>query len=99
MEQELIREIAQVYLCPELLTTEQYIALVEAAGLRIGSSERLGREVARTWEIGAGQARAAGSLVSVLPEQFHRFADGIELIRKGYATAQLSYSILVAARE
>lgn len=99
MEEPLIRDIAQIYLCPDLLTTEEYTALIEAAGLRIGSSEKLGPEVARTWEIGAEQARAASSLLAILPEKFHRFTNGIELMRKGYATGQLSYSIIVGRSE
>ncbi len=99
MEQALIREIAQVYLCPDLLTTEQYTALMEAAGLRVVSSEKLGSEVAQTWDFSAEQPRAARSLLAVLPDKFHRFVNGIELMRKGYATAQLSYSIIVGARD
>lgn len=98
MKDSLIREIAGVFLCPELLTTEQYAELMEAAGFTIGSSEDLGPEVARTWDISAEQARGASALLAVLPEKYHRFVKGIELMRQGYATKQLSYSVIVGRR-
>ena len=99
MEHGLIREIAEVFLCPELLTAEQYTGLMETAGLSVVSSEELGPQVARTWDLCAEQARGAGALLSLLPKKFRRFADSIELMRRGYATKQLSYSVMIGRNE
>lgn len=98
MQHELIQNIARVFLCPELLTAEQYIEQIEDAGLRIISREQLASEVAPTWAICAQHVHQAGPLLSFLPHQFHEFAQGIELMRQGYRTGQLGYSVIVAEK-
>jgi cyclopropane fatty-acyl-phospholipid synthase-like methyltransferase len=98
MQHELVQNIARVFLCPELLTTDQYIQQVEDAGLRTVSREQLSSEVAPTWDICAQHVRQAGPLLSFLPYQFHEFAQGIELMRAGYRTGQLGYSVIVAEK-
>lgn len=96
MQDELIRNIAQIFLCPELWTADEYTRSIDAAGMKIVSREQLGAEVARTWDISAEQIQSSRALLSVLPKQFREFARGIELIREGYRSGQFSYTILVA---
>lgn len=98
MQHEVIREIADVFLCPELLSADQYCDLIHAAGMSITCVENIGPQVAHTWEICADQARLMSPVTAVLPPKFRSFAQGIEVIRQGYRTGELNYSILVAKR-
>lgn len=99
MEKTAVREIAGVFLCPELWTSAQYKAGLEAAGLRVISCDEIGAEVAHTWEICAEQVRRAGSLIDFLPQRFRDFALGIELMRRGYQAGELQYSVIVACKQ
>ena len=98
MQHEIIRNIADVFLCPELLTAEEYAKQVEAAGMQIISSEQLASEVSPTWDICSRHVHAAGPLLSFLPQEFREFAEGIELMREGYSSGQLAYSVIVAEK-
>ena len=98
MQNELVRNIAQIFLCPELWTADEYVREIEAAGMKIVSREQLAAEVARTWEISAEQVRNSRALLAVLPAAFRQFARGIDLIREGYRTGQFAYSILIASK-
>jgi tocopherol O-methyltransferase len=98
MEHQLVREIADVFLCPELLTAKQYAQCFVEAGMSLLSFLQLGAEVAPTWDICARRVGAAGPFIAVMPEQYQSFVDGIQLMQRGYSSAQLSYSILVAQK-
>jgi tocopherol O-methyltransferase len=98
MQHQLIREIARVFLCPELLTTEQYSAEIQTAGLNVLQAEEIGPLVARTWDLCAAHARLAAPLLLALPEKFRSFAQGIELMREGFRCGLLNYSIVVAGK-
>lgn len=98
MEHELIGEIARVFLCPELQTTADYAEQIEAAGLNLIHAEGLAAEVVPTWDICSEHARAAQPLLPLLPEKFRSFAEGIELMRRGYRNGQLVYSVMVARK-
>jgi hypothetical protein len=98
MEHELIREIARVFLCPELQTTAEYVAQIEAAGLSVTHSEEFASEVVPTWDLCSEHARAAQPLLPLLPQKFRAFAEGIELMRQGYRNGQLVYSVIVARK-
>jgi len=96
MKDRLIRDVARVFLCPELWTAHEYTAHMEQAGLRVRSCEQLSTEVARTWDICAEQVQRSRWLLALLPAAFSEFAQGIELMREGYGNGQLTYTILVA---
>jgi len=64
MQQELIRNIAEVFLCPELQTAEEYAQHIEGAGMKIVSSEHLASEVSPTWDICSRHIHAATPLLS-----------------------------------
>ena len=98
MADELIREIARVFLCPELQTAADYTGQMEAAGLNIIHTEDLAAEVVPTWDICSEHVRAAQPLLPLLPEKFRSFAEGIELMRQGYRNGQLVYSVMVARK-
>lgn len=98
MEDELIQEIARVFLCPELQTATDYAQQMEAAGLEVIHSEDLADEVVPTWDICSEHARAARPLLSLFPEKFRSFAEGVELMRQGYRNGKLLYSVIVARR-
>jgi tocopherol O-methyltransferase len=98
MRQGLIRKIAEVFLCPELLTTEECAAQIRRAGLRVLHAEEVGPQVARTWDLCARQARLATPILAAMPQKYRSFAKGIELMREAYHSRLLNYSILVAER-
>lgn len=98
MKRELIRKIAEVFLCPELLTAEQYFRCFTKAGLTPVSCLPLGARVARTWDICAKRVGAAGPLIRMMPNRYREFVDGIQLMRQGYRSGELSYSLLVAEK-
>ena len=98
MQDQLIGSIARVFLCPELWTTAEYVRQIQLAGMQVVSCEQLASEVARTWDLAAEQARNSQWLLSLLPARFHEFAAGIELMREGYRSGQLTYSVVVATR-
>jgi hypothetical protein len=98
MRSDLIQEIAEVFLCPELLAADEYFHYFTKAGMTPVSYLRLGPRVSPTWDICAKRIGAAGPLVRLLPHQYRRFVDGIQLMRRGYRSGELSYSLLVAEK-
>ena len=98
MRQELIREIAEIFLCPELLTVQEYTSQIQSAGLRVLHAEDIGPQVARTWDVCARYVRLAAPMLSAMPQKYRGFVRGIELMREGFRSGLLSYSILVAER-
>lgn len=96
MKDQMIRDIARVFLCPELWTACEYQAQVEAAGLRVTLCEHLSSEVARTWDIAAERVEKSHWMLALLPAAFSQFTQGIELMREGYRSGQLTYTILIA---
>lgn len=98
MQHELIRNIAKVFLCPQLWTAEEYARHIESAGMQVADCEQLGMEVVRTWDLAAESVRRSSLLLSILPAEFREFAYGIELMREGYRSGILTYSIIVASK-
>ena len=98
MQDELVRNIAKVFLCPQLWPAEEYVRHIESAGMNIVSFEQLNMEVMRTWDVAAESVRRSSLLLSILPAEFHEFAHGIELMREGYQSGKLSYSVIVASK-
>ena len=66
--------------------------------MKVVSCEKLTAEVARTWDICSEQARLAAPVLAVLPKKFRDFAAAVELMREGYRSGQLTYSIIVAQK-
>ncbi len=93
-----VREVAQVFLCPELWTATQYRAAIEEAGMRVRSCEDLSRQVVRTWEICQRTAQAAKPVVNLLGEAARAFVSGIDCILGAYRSGELTYSVLVAEK-
>jgi tocopherol O-methyltransferase len=93
-----IGDIARVFLFPELWTTDEHVRQIELAGMQVLSSEQLASEVAKTWDLAAERVHRERWLLPFLPSQFRGFADGIELMREGYRSGQLTYSVIVATK-
>jgi tocopherol O-methyltransferase len=98
MQDEIVGEIARVFLCPDLLTTRDCAAYIRNSGLRVLHSEEIGAKVSKTWDLCAEQVERARFLLSILPQRFRAFADGVELMREGFRSGKLNYSILVAQK-
>jgi tocopherol O-methyltransferase len=93
-----VQHIAEEFLCPDLITADEYSALLRQAGLTVLQTEDLTAKVVRTWEIGRRRARAASALLKFFPPRVARFVDAMEYILEAYRTRDLHYSVLVARR-
>ncbi len=98
MQDDVVREIARIFLCPQLVTTEACAAYIRQSGLRVLHSEEIGPKVARTWDLCAEQVKRAQFLLSFLPQRFRAFADGVELMREAYRSGKLNYTVIVAQK-
>ena len=98
MRDNLIRNIAEAFLCPELWTAAEYAHQIESAGMRVVCAEELASEVARTWDLAAERIRKSRWLLLILPGQYREFVGGVELMREAYRTGQLTYSVVVAKK-
>ena len=50
----------------------------------------------RTWEICQERARAAGSVVKLLPLAARTFIEGVDTILDAYRSGDLKYTVMVA---
>jgi hypothetical protein len=60
--------------------------------------EPLSAQVAPTWDICAERLHTTGWLLSLLPRRFRAFQQGVELMREGFRSGQLEYTVLVAEK-
>lgn len=98
MTSSLVRKIAAAFFCPDLYTGEEYSRMLHSAGLEVTCCESLAVEVARTWDICAERLRRIGWLLKLLPGRFRSFQEGVELMREGFRSGQLGYTLLVAEK-
>lgn len=98
MQRESVRAVAKAFLCPELLTPQQYAGLVSAAGLRLVAQEDLTARVIRTWEICRERARIASPALPLLPAAVREFVAGIDVILGAYRSGDLTYTVMVAEK-
>lgn len=98
MTRERVRAVARAFLCPELLTVQQYADLITAAGLRVIAKEDLTTGVTRTWEICQERARLASPALPLLPAAVREFVAGIDVILDAYNSGDLTYTVMVAEK-
>ena len=94
----LVRQIADAFLCPDLLTAEQYRKRLQSAGMTVVCCETLACEVSRTWDICAERLHTTRWLLTLLPRRFRAFQKSVELMREGFRSGQLDYTVLVAQK-
>ena len=92
------RAVADAFLCPELLTAQQYADLIAAAGLGVVVQEDLAARVIRTWEICRERARLASPALPLLPAAVREFVAGIDVILDAYRSGDLGYTVMVAEK-
>jgi tocopherol O-methyltransferase len=93
-----VREVSGRFLCPELWSSEQYIAAISNADMRVTHCEDVTRNVARTWEICASLAGAAKPVLGLLPRAARNFVEGIDVILQAYRTGDLTYTVIAAQK-
>lgn len=98
MRKHVVREIAATFLCPGLLTAKEYAELIQRAGLTVTAHDEAGPRVAKTWDLCAEHARSAKAVLRMLPKRYRDFAEGIALMREGYRSGDLNYSIFAARK-
>ncbi|MCI0349644.1 MAG: class I SAM-dependent methyltransferase [Acidobacteriales bacterium] len=98
MTRDRVRRVAEDFLCPELLTAEQYRTLLCKCGFKILNRQQLSQEVLPTWEICQQRARAGSVLLNFLPPRVGRFVNAMDNILEAYRSGDLSYTIIVAQR-
>jgi tocopherol O-methyltransferase len=98
MDRHRVREVARVFLCPELWTAEQYQSAIECAGMRVRRREDLTARILSTWEICQERARSARVAVKLLPRAAREFVEGIDIILEAYRSGDLTYTIIVATK-
>ena len=94
-----VREVGRAFLCPELWTPDQYQAAIESAGMRVRHREDLTSRILSTWEICQERARSARMAVKLLPRAAREFVEGIDIILDAYRSGDLTYTIIVAAKD
>jgi tocopherol O-methyltransferase len=98
MQDEIVREIARVFLCPQLLATTECTEYIRDGGLRVLHLEEIGTKVATTWDLCAEQVKKALFMLSVLTQKLRGFAVGVELLREGFSSGKLNYTVIVAQK-
>lgn len=98
MKDLLIRQIAEAFFCPELLTADEYGRYLRSVGMNVICCEPLARRVAYTWDICARRLHAVRWLFHLAPPYFDAFRKGVELMREGFRSGQLEYTLLIAER-
>lgn len=98
MKDLLIRQIAEAFFCPDLLTADEYSRDLRSVGMSVICCELLARSVAPTWDICAQRLHAVRWLLHLLPRHFEAFRNGVELMREGFRSGQLGYTLLVAEK-
>lgn len=96
MDRPRVRDVARVFLCPELWTAGQYQSAIESGGMHLHVREDLTAKIVRTWEICRERARAASIAVKLLPRAAREFVEGIDIILDAYRSGDLTYTVLVA---
>lgn len=98
MRSQRVRRIAEEFLCPELLTADEYSELIGKSGLTIFHHKELTREVVPTWEICRRRAHAGSALLKFLPQRVRRFVGAIDTILEAYRSGDLHYTVLAARK-
>jgi tocopherol O-methyltransferase len=93
-----VREVARVFLCPELWAAEQYHSAIQSAGMRVRHREDLTARIVSTWEICQERARSASLAVKLLPRAAREFVEGIDIILEAYRSGDLTYTVLAAGK-
>jgi tocopherol O-methyltransferase len=98
MAKKRIRQAAEDFLCPDLLTTEGYCSLLRQCGFSVFKCQEASQEVLPTWEISRRRARAGSALLTFLPPRVTRFVNAMDNIVDAYRTGELHYVLLAAQR-
>lgn len=98
MQNSLVRQITEAFFCPDLLTANEYCCNLQSLGMSVVCCEPLAPRVARTWDICAQRLQPIRWLAHFLPPHFEAFRQGVELMREGFRTGQLEYTLLVAEK-
>ena len=98
MKNPRIREVAQLFLCPQLWTAEEYRGSIEAAGLQVLQCRDLTARVTPTWTICQERVRVAQPAIKLLPRAVRDFVRGIDVILDAYRSGDLTYTVITAQK-
>jgi tocopherol O-methyltransferase len=95
----LVREIAELSVCPGFQTAPDYVAQLQAAGLRSVVNEDLTQSVLRTWEVCRARVARLHIVRRLIPEEIRRFLGAIPLMISAYRDRRMSYTLIIAQKE
>lgn len=98
MTRERIRRVAEEFLCPEVLTCDEYRLMLRQSGFNVLNCEDLSKEVLPTWEISRRRARAGSALLKFLPPRVSRFVAAMDNVLDAYHAGDLRYTAIAAER-
>jgi len=96
----LVREVCEATLCPALLTMDEQISMLDAAGFQAIEADNITASVSPTWEY--CNKLVASPVVQLMlftkASRLRRFVDSFKLLDRGYHEGALAYGMIVATR-
>lgn len=99
MTKPAVRSVADHFLCPSLLTAEEYADVLTDAGLNIETTSDLTTHVVRTWDVCQERARKLHPLLYFFPREVRSFVNALPIIRSAYASGDLTYTVMTARKQ
>ncbi|MEN6425325.1 MAG: class I SAM-dependent methyltransferase [Phycisphaerales bacterium] len=97
---QLVRDVCEAALCPALLTMDEQLSTLEAAGLQVVQADNIAANVLPTWEHcnKLVTSPVARMFLYTKGSKLRRFVDSFPLLERGYREGALAYGMIVAAR-
>ncbi|MGA8151444.1 MAG: class I SAM-dependent methyltransferase [Terriglobales bacterium] len=98
MTKPAIRTVAERFLCPSLLTAENYGDLLISTGLHLETKSDLTTSVVKTWDICQQRAHRFRILLSFFLPEARSFVDALPVIRGAFEAGDLTYTVITARK-
>jgi tocopherol O-methyltransferase len=98
--QDLVREVCEAMLCPSLLTMDEQISTLEAAGFGHIEADDVTANVVSTWQ--HCRKLTSNPLIQLILRtkggKLRRFVDSFELMERGYRDGAMAYGMITARK-
>lgn len=89
-------DLAKHFLCRKISTAEEYVALIEAAGIEVEQLVNAIKYVVPTWHICLRRIKRFSSLRHMAPASLRALAVGLDVILDAYLSSEQRYTIIAA---